>query len=173
MRLSDKNYLKEAYVYASENSTDKSTQNGAILVNDDGEILAKAANRFPDGVLETEHRWIRPRKYAFVEHAERNVIFNAAKQGIKTEGLTMYCPWAACTDCMRAIIQSGIKKLVVHYEPLAESRFGIPAPEQWRQSILFAIEMLKESGLQLDVVNEKIFENNNFEFLFNGSKITP
>lgn len=97
-----KELLKIAYEKAKE-SEDSSTQNAALLVNDAGNVLVADINRFPDGVITNkEERWERPLKYKFIEHAERNVCYISAKRGIKTEGLTMVCPWAACSDCERS-----------------------------------------------------------------------
>mgnify|MGYP003542669025 CR=1 FL=1 len=146
----DLDYLKKAYEIAIQYSTDKSTQNGALLVSSEGEILCSAANNFPSGVKETLERWERPTKYSFVEHAERNVIYKAAKFGIKTEGLTMYCPWFACADCGRAIIQAGIKKVIgheVHEEHTHKS---------WLESIAIASKMFDEAGIEYKYVSGRI-----------------
>ena len=105
--------LRKAYNYASIVSSDLNTQNGAIIVNN-GEIISMGANSIPLNVKIDDNRLKRPDKYNYIEHAERNAIYNAAKQGKSTYGATMYCPWFACTDCARAIIQSGIKKVVGH-----------------------------------------------------------
>jgi dCMP deaminase len=142
MIKSDIMYIHEAYKEAIDHSTDPSTQNGAILVNTAGEIVARGANHFPRNVKESPERWQRPLKYQFVEHAERNVIFDAAVHGISTDGLTMYCPWFACADCARAIIQSKISKVVGHDCPLHKTR------PDWQQSIQVALDMFKEAGVE-------------------------
>jgi len=113
MSLDWQKLLKIAYLEAQK-STNPSTQNGAILVDDKGNVILSAVNSFPDGVTETEERQNRPLRYKFSVHSERNVLYLAARLGIKTEGLLMVCPWAACTDCAQGIIQAGIKRLVVH-----------------------------------------------------------
>jgi dCMP deaminase len=141
MRSSWKELLKVAYE-ESTNSPDPSTQNAALLI-DDGSIILAAINEFPVGVLYTEERWERPLKYQFVEHAERNLIYKAAKQGIATDGLTMVSPWAPCTNCARAIIQAGIKCLVRHKD--AEKR----SPEFWAEEIRVANQQLKEAGVEV------------------------
>ena len=68
-------------------SPDPSTQNGAILINQKGNIVSEAWNAFPAGVKYSPERWERPLKYKIIEHAERNAIFQAAKHGIKTNNL--------------------------------------------------------------------------------------
>jgi dCMP deaminase len=89
--------MKMAYELAKD-SKDPSTQNGAILVAEGGtEPLAIGINEFPLNVEDKPERWDRPLKYEYIEHAEKNVIFDAAWRGVATEGLIMYCCWAACT----------------------------------------------------------------------------
>lgn len=97
-------------------SPDQGTKCGAVIVDDDDKtVLATGYNGMPRGV-ETDYdsRWVRPEKYKWVEHAERNAIYNAARSGGRTKGCTMYLNYApeCCADCVRAIIQSGIERLV-------------------------------------------------------------
>lgn len=48
------------------------------------------------------------------EHAERNVVNNAALTGTSLDGATIYmnCP-IPCRECAKAIVNSGIKEVVV------------------------------------------------------------
>lgn len=146
--------LKDAYIQAAA-SPDPSTQNGAALVATHparpggGIVIADtwSVNRFPDGVAYLPERWERPLKYAIIEHAERNSIFAAARSGISTDGLVMVCPWAACADCARAIIQAGITSLVTHRQ--AHDR----SPQSWRDSIAVAFEMLDEAGVSVQMID--------------------
>lgn len=163
MELDWKKLLKIAYEKALK-SNDPSTQNGAILINDRGEILAVAINCFPAGVVESAERWERPLKYKVIEHAERNVCYCAAKNGVKTEGLIMVCPWAPCADCARAIIQSGVKKLVTHKQAYELS------PERWKKDIDFALEMLHEAGVEVLMYDGKIGAK---ELLHSGKLWSP
>lgn len=140
--------LKIAYLEAQK-SIWPSTQNGAILVDDKGKIVLSAVNTFPDGIKETEERKIKPLRSKIGVCAERNLIYRAAKNGIKTEGLTMVCCWAACTDCAKAIIQSGIKRLVTHKQALDRSY-------NWQENIDFAFAMLREAGIEIIIFDGKI-----------------
>jgi len=45
-------------------------------------------------------------------HAEINVIAKAARKGIKIDGSVMFITSFPCLICMRAIIASGIKKII-------------------------------------------------------------
>ena len=127
--MDHKSLLHKALQLAQD-SPDPSTQNAALLVNDKGVILCWDFNCFPAGIDYNTDRWTRPTKYIFVEHAERNVIYRAAKLGIKTDGLTLVCPWFSCISCSRAIIQAGIKECVglkvesVHNQWAEEVRQG-------------------------------------------------
>ena len=52
-------------------------------------------------------------------HAEANAILSAAKAGISTDKSTLYCTHKPCENCMKLIINAGIK--VVYYEKEYES----------------------------------------------------
>jgi dCMP deaminase len=140
-----KELLLQAYQEATK-SPDPSTQNGALLLRDTG-IWEADCNRFPDGVEYTPERWERPIKYEFIEHAERNVIFKAAKEGIKTDGLIMVCCWSACTDCARAIIQAGIKTLVRHKQ--ASDKAVERVNDVFKDEYAIADMMFKEAGVEV------------------------
>lgn len=152
----DRSHLRYAYQIAAEQSTDPSTQNGAVLVtfnhcpSPQGLVLISAANHFPRGVEETHIRWDRPLKYSYVEHAERNVIFAAARCGIITEGLTMYVPWFACADCARAIIQAGISEVVGHKAIFDKTM------ERWKDTIAVAHGMLTEAGVRFRMLEGEL-----------------
>lgn len=143
-------HLRYAYMVA-QGSKDPSTQNGAVLVDPETDkVVAWEYNRFPFLVNETAERWERPEKYKFVEHAERGAIYRAAMTGVKTFGLHMYCPWFACTDCARAIIQSGISKVIGHALPEHADN------PRWKDSIKDAMTMLDEAGIKYYNVSGKI-----------------
>lgn len=149
-------YLKHAYIEAVK-SPDSSTQNGALLLNpyflDEGldrALKSKDHNRFPDGVKCLDERWGRPSKYKFIEHAERNAIFKAARRGLVTADSVMVCPWAACSDCARAIIQSGVSVLVTHKQSHDKS------PPFWQEEINYAFQMFKEAGIKVEMFDGKI-----------------
>ncbi len=141
--------LKIAYIDAQK-STNISTQNAALLIDGNDNIILSATNSFPNGVDENierqQDKTIR-RKYSV--HAERNVIYNATKHGIKTDGLIMVCPWATCTECAWAIIQTGIKKLITHKQALDRS-------DSWKEDIEFAFNMLREAGIEIVIFDGKI-----------------
>ena len=145
-------------------SPDPSTQNSAMLVMPNGDVIPEtlAVNCFPEGVVEIDSRWGRPIKYSYVEHAERNSIYRAAQFGIPTQGLTLLSPWASCADCARAIIQSGITTLV---------RYVSADHLHWGDSISVADIMLEEAGVAIITLDDPI--EGCSPILRNGEPWTP
>lgn len=158
--------LKETYIYAYRYATDPSTQNAALILKDNN-VIACGANHFPKNVAESPARWERPLKYSYVEHAERNAIFDAVRRGVSTVGTTMVCPWFACDNCARAIIQAGIIEVIGHQSPVDWT------PDHWKDSINIALNMLKEAGVNFWFYNGKIFENDELKIRFNGELKSP
>lgn len=159
--LTDLDYLSVAYKIAQD-SPDPSTQNAALLVDRFGNILVSAVNTFPYDVEQTEERWQRPLKYSYVEHAERNVIYHAARRGVKAAGLRMYVPWFACADCARAIVQAGILEVIGHDFDLHKTS------AHWLESIKIADQILTEGGVIFRRVPGKI---GNVKIRFNGEEV--
>jgi dCMP deaminase len=128
---------------ASENSTDRSTQVGCVIVAPNGEILVEGCNAFPHGAdLGREERHERPAKYKWTEHAERNAIYAAAAEGIRLSGSTMYLPWFPCVECARAIVQARIARLVAHTPDLNDPR--------WGEDFIIAQQILREGGVAVE-----------------------
>jgi dCMP deaminase len=155
-------YLRAAYKLAATHSDDPRTQIGALLVLND-HIIGAGVNQFPAMVNVTTERLAAPLKYSFMEHAERNAIFNA--RGIDTRGATMYCPFFACTDCARAIIQAKIWRVVGHKQCYDKYPTG-----SWPESIEVANTMLDEAGVKRDYFDGVI---GGVEIQFNGETWEP
>lgn len=129
-------------------SKDPRTKTGCIIVGPNQEIRTTGYNGFPRGVQDTlPERWDRDsgEKYFWVEHAERNAIYNAARCGTATDACTLYVSWLPCMDCGRAIIQSGIKRIVVDQAGQAKN-----SSAKWDADHKRVIELLKEGGVLLD-----------------------
>ena len=152
-------FLREACRIAALESGDPHTQNGAILRAKTGEVCS-AANKLPP-IVAREDRLVRPAKYLYIEHAERNVIYSAAKLGIATQDATLYCPWFACADCARAIILSGISRVVGH------ARLRQLTTDRWKHSIAAADEMFHEADVELVFLTDEL----GARFLFDGEFI--
>lgn len=96
-------------------SKDPNTQVGACIVSQDKRILALGYNGMPTGCDDDKMPWEKDgdklnTKYPFVCHAELNAILNSG--GNKLCGTTIYVTLFPCNECAKAIIQSGIKKVV-------------------------------------------------------------
>jgi dCMP deaminase len=146
-------FLKLAEVICTK-SSDTSTKVGAVVIGPDNEIRTTGYNGFPRGVEYTRARIQRPEKYFWFEHAERNAIFNAARMGTSLKDCTMYITSisergkgiAPCAECCRAIIQSGIKRVVM----LKERAGTLQKQEEGER----AFQMLHEAGVQISYINE-------------------
>lgn len=86
-----------------------STKVGAALVGPHGEVRLTSYNGPPRGVRDLPERFERPVKYAFASHSERNLIAFAARNGVSTDQCDLYVTHAPCGECMKSIIQAGIR----------------------------------------------------------------
>lgn len=152
--------LREAYVFANENSDDIHTQVGVIIADPYGHLMSQGANRFADGVSVNQDRLQRPQKYLFLEHAERDALVSFYPD-IRA---TMYGPWAACADCARCIINSGIERVVCHRAIMERT------PDRWMDTILAAQEMFEEAGVIYEWYDGEI---GGCEILFDGEVWHP
>ena len=97
-------------------SKDPNTQVGACIVNENKKIMSVGYNGFPHGCSDDEFPWERDgessidTKYPFVCHAELNAILNNA--GASLKGCSIYVALFPCNECAKAIIQSGIKRVL-------------------------------------------------------------
>jgi dCMP deaminase len=87
----------------------------------------------------------RPEKYLWIEHAERNAIYVAARSGIPLEGCRMYLSWFPCVDCARAIVQVGLSELIA-----IEPAWTTPP---WGEQFVLAQELLEEGGVRVRFVH--------------------
>lgn len=123
-------------------SKDRSTKIGAVIAGPHNEIRSIGYNGFPRCVDDdVEERHERPEKYFWTEHAERNAIYNAARVGTPTEGCVMYTNWFPCIDCARAIVQSGIAKIIVRSINLDHDKY--------KEDFKRATTMFAEAGVEV------------------------
>lgn len=138
-------YFINIAIIVKEKSKNTSTKVGAVIVGPDRQVISTGFNGFPRGIDEADQsRWQRPIKYDYVEHAERNAIYNAARHGITLRDSTLYLvgmgpPTIPCINCTKGIIQSGIIRVVgAAYKEL---------PDRWTHDILFSKDLLAEAGI--------------------------
>lgn len=132
-------------------SKDPSTKIGAVIVKDKRPILF-GYNGLPQKVRDLPERMVRPVKYKWTEHGERNAIYCGARFGIATDGTTMYTQSIPCTDCARGVINAGIGKIVVHKQ--TEDLFN--THPQWVEDCLLSREMLTEAGVKIIILNKPL-----------------
>jgi len=107
-------YYLEICRAVGRRSKDPNTQLGCVVVGPAHEIRSTGYNSFPRGIRDdVPERLVRPTKYLWIEHAERNAICNAARAGTATEGCTLYVELMPCMDCARAIVQAGIVEVAI------------------------------------------------------------
>jgi dCMP deaminase len=118
--------VKSAAVYGKL-SYAKTKQVVAVIIKGN-RILAIGYNGTPEGydnICEDEVNGeliTRP----YVLHAEENAIAFAAKNGIATDGCSVYVTFGPCVPCSRIMIQAGIKKVYYRYEANIKHSAAIP-----------------------------------------------
>ena len=115
---------------------------GALIVKDH-HILATGYNGAPKGFVHcTEETCLRKKlnvpsgeRHELCRglHAEQNAIIQAAVQGVKIEGGTLYCTYQPCVICVKMMLNAGIVRLV----------YAGGYPDQ------LAADMLKESKMEV------------------------
>lgn len=139
-------YFFEMIKVIRSKSKDPNTQVGCVIVGPSNEIRSTGYNSFPRGLNdEVQERLERPEKYLWIEHAERNAIFNAARMGTPLEGCSIYMMGLPCMDCARGIIQSGIKEII--YDSVEWSKWNSPKYDQ--TMIQKSLTMLNECGVRV------------------------
>ena len=134
-------YFMGVALLSAERSKDNNTQVGSCIVSPDNKILSMGYNGMPTGCDDDDMPWERDgessldTKYPFVCHAELNAILNSSFGSL--EGCTLYVTLFPCNECAKAIIQSGIKRVV----------YG----EKYR--LTDGIDLLKRAGIETIYLN--------------------
>ena len=133
-------------------SPDPRTKVGCVIIGPDRNVRSEACNTYPSGVLDgIQERTEAPLKYLWIEHAERNAIYLAARRGISTEGCTMVVELTPCVDCARAIIQAGVACVVINDDRSAEYR-----GDRYSGEHSTALGMLAEAGIAVRLVSPRL-----------------
>lgn len=129
----------------AQRSKDESTKLGAVIVGPANEIRAMGYNCFPRGLNDDKpERQLRPAKYFYFEHAERNSLYNAARTGTSLVGCRCYVAFHPCADCARGLIQAGITEIVCRTDIV---------PERFRDNCTASSEMLREAEVKVRLAN--------------------
>lgn len=118
-------YFMKHAILASKRSKDPSTQVGACIVKDN-KILSEGYNGSTKGFSDDEipydcegenpdsiyYNDISKIKNTFIVHAELNSILNYRGSHSDLDDSTIFVTLFPCLECTKAIIQSGIKRVV-------------------------------------------------------------
>lgn len=124
-------------------SKDDSTKVGAVITTSDGRPISWGFNGMAKGIDDNvAERMVRPLKYKWMCHAERNAMDLAPQSDLSD--CVMFVTFAPCTNCAQSIIQRNIKTLVIDEDFMPNKM-----PERWSEDVLVAEEMLKEAGVNI------------------------
>jgi dCMP deaminase len=109
----------------------------------DKTILSLGFNGMPRGFNENiPARYERPAKYLYMEHAERNTLYSAARQGVSLIGSSAYITAPPCIDCARGLIQTGVVKVMVPKDHEFANR------KDWKDNFKESISMMRECHVE-------------------------
>ena len=124
-------------------SDDLDTQVCAIFIDSiNYNHLIYGYNVFPNNINISNERLIRPLKYKYIEHAERNGIYKAYNKGISLKDSIVIVNYLPCCDCTRALIQCEIKIVVI---PLLLNVKNSKWTDEWKISQI----MFNEANIQI------------------------
>jgi len=140
-KISWDDYFMTMVYLVSTRSMDEHTKVGSVIVNDLNVVMSVGYNSFVRGINdEVPERQIRPEKYFWFEHAERNAIYNA---GRNLRGCRMYTNGVPCMDCSRGVVQVGIKEVIVDKTWNEDNR------SKWQTHAKRTLEMFSEAGVAI------------------------
>ncbi len=161
----DQLYITLCYLVGMR-SKDPMTHVGSVIVDSDNVLVSTGYNSLPRGMeIDRDEKRIsrdNGEKYFWVEHAERNAIYNAARRGTSLKGCKLYVPWMPCADCARAIIQTGISEVMIHQNGqdfYDQTTKGDMKPAYNRTLTMFLESGVKTRFITCDVVNPEIYMN--------------
>lgn len=108
----DKFFLQTAFNVANTFSKDAHRKVGAVIYRESYPLsfgYNGFIRGFPDDILLLQDK---DKKLIYTEHAERNAIFNASRNNINIMEASIACTFHPCHECARAIIQSGLKRVI-------------------------------------------------------------
>lgn len=157
-------------------SKDQSTKVGAIIVYE-GENFPNCFgyNGMPRGLDDQNvERNQRPEKYFWYEHAERNAIYNTAIDIL--EDSIMFSSHFPNMDSARAIVSTGIKKVVVDFQEEFHNEFTQYYQQKTldqypkHKEYLRVQTLFKETGVELYQVSRVLAEKGYFNEKNNDGK---
>jgi dCMP deaminase len=153
--ISKWNYFMSLAFLSARRSKDPSTGCGAAIISPKGRVLGLGYNGFPNGCKDI-FPWERDgdfmeTKYAYVVHAEANAIYNSNGS---LEGADIFCTLYPCHECAKAIVQSGIQRVVYWDDKYHDENFTRAARRLFAAapSIMVTIDLqLEYSELEFEI----------------------
>ena len=148
MRVKDKQkYLKSSEKLATDFSKDPSTKVGAMVIQDPDVMVSYGYNGMLRGLDDHDpKRQERPEKYFWYEHAERNTIYNKARDVVS--GKLMLLNHVPSMESARAISSSGIKTLIFPSFPGIRNESGTPVDEEILTHHRRVARLFRETGVE-------------------------
>ena len=138
------------------------TKTSAIIVGPNNEIRSTGYNGPPRGFNDADKtKFVKPEKYYWVEHAERNAIYNAARNGTSIDNCIIFASHFPCIDCARGIVNSGIIRVIVSNKNLDAFSHKDSMYYEHKDR---TIEMFRQTKVTLKIFGE---EDNSGDFLDN------
>ena len=175
----DIHFLRLAFQSAGKLSQDANTQNGAVVVSPEFQIISIGANRVNFGDPRRyegrgERKMFgRPEKYEIITHAERDAQYCASRTGNSMVNCTLYTTWVPCDTCAEFTVNSGIKRYVTHQSTMdwyADARKDSDKRINWDESIAKAVDTFNRSSVDYICLNDPI---GGVEFLFDDQIRKP
>ncbi|MBQ1306775.1 MAG: dCMP deaminase family protein [Erysipelotrichaceae bacterium] len=135
-------------------SKDPNTQVGACIVDADNKVVSIGYNGMPRGCSDNEFPWEREggfldTKYAFVVHAELNAILNSPRP---VKDCTLYVSLFPCNECAKAIIQSGIRKIVYESDKYDGTEGNIASKKMLQKAGVELVQLPYEVKVRLETL---------------------
>lgn len=156
--LSWNQYFMGIAFLSSKRSKDPRTKVGSCIVNKENKIIGIGYNGMPCGCDDAEFPWghegeLLSTKYPYVVHAELNAILNSNSN---LKDCTIFTTLFPCNECCKAIIQSGIKK-IIYLSDKYKSTDAILAAKRMLDSAKVSYETFDETiSIELDLNNTAV-----------------
>ena len=102
-------YFMSIAFIASTRSKDAQTRHGCVITDKNNRILGIGYNSFPVGMPDKLLPNLRPKKYKWMVHAERNALSNCST---RPENGIAYITGSPCVECAKSMYQEGIRNFV-------------------------------------------------------------
>ena len=143
-------------IITSKRSKDPSSQVGAVIIDEENKIVSVGYNGMPRNIDSNELTWNKneglDNKYLYVCHAEFNAILNI-RNGSSLKGCTLYVTLFPCNECAKAIIQTGIKK-VIYLSDKYKDHLEVKASKKLLDLANIEYEEYKGSVKDIELLNE-------------------